>query len=173
MRQETAERWFKSDGFLLKKIQNIRGKCFQLKLFPIPAFTLLPLPSYFLLHSMWSRLFNDYRFCFHRLVSPEPPPKGFLVMGSKFRYSGRTQAQTRQASALIDRPAPHFERSTSKRYLLSRSLDGGESWFPNRSVYGWPKKCEMCSVPHTALRQTLKGLLDILGNAIFCILAGR
>ncbi|XP_016414669.1 band 4.1-like protein 1 isoform X3 [Sinocyclocheilus rhinocerous] len=61
---------------------------------------------------------------FFRLVSPEPPPKGFLVMGSKFRYSGRTQAQTRQASALIDRPAPHFERSTSKRYLLSRSLDG-------------------------------------------------
>uniref|UniRef100_A0A8D3B2W2 FERM domain-containing protein n=1 Tax=Scophthalmus maximus TaxID=52904 RepID=A0A8D3B2W2_SCOMX len=64
---------------------------------------------------------------FFRLVSPEPPPKGFLVMGSKFRYSGRTQAQTRQASALIDRPAPHFERSASKRYLLSRSLDGGES----------------------------------------------
>ncbi|XP_035488812.2 band 4.1-like protein 1 isoform X3 [Scophthalmus maximus] len=61
---------------------------------------------------------------FFRLVSPEPPPKGFLVMGSKFRYSGRTQAQTRQASALIDRPAPHFERSASKRYLLSRSLDG-------------------------------------------------
>uniref|UniRef100_A0A9J8AC61 FERM domain-containing protein n=1 Tax=Cyprinus carpio carpio TaxID=630221 RepID=A0A9J8AC61_CYPCA len=64
---------------------------------------------------------------FFRLVSPEPPPKGFLVMGSKFRYSGRTQAQTRQASALIDRPAPHFERSTSKRYLLSRSLDGAEA----------------------------------------------
>ncbi|KAK1901251.1 Band 4.1-like protein 1 [Dissostichus eleginoides] len=63
---------------------------------------------------------------FFRLVSPEPPPKGFLVMGSKFRYSGRTQAQTRQASALIDRPAPHFERSASKRYLLSRSLDGAE-----------------------------------------------
>ncbi|XP_053529928.1 band 4.1-like protein 1 isoform X6 [Ictalurus punctatus] len=61
---------------------------------------------------------------FFRLVSPEPPPKGFLVMGSKFRYSGRTQAQTRQASSLIDRPAPHFDRSTSKRHLLSRSLDG-------------------------------------------------
>ncbi|KAH0619072.1 hypothetical protein JD844_018706 [Phrynosoma platyrhinos] len=58
------------------------------------------------------------------LVSPEPPPKGFLVMGSKFRYSGRTQAQTRQASALIDRPAPYFERSSSKRYTMSRSLDG-------------------------------------------------
>ncbi|KAG7242992.1 hypothetical protein INR49_017233 [Caranx melampygus] len=35
-------------------------------------------------------------------------------MGSKFRYSGRTQAQTRQASALIDRPAPHFERSPAR-----------------------------------------------------------
>lgn len=46
-------------------------------------------------------------------------------MGSKFRYSGRTQAQTRQASALIDRPAPFFERSSSKRYTMSRSLDGG------------------------------------------------
>lgn len=62
-----------------------------------------------------------------RLVSPEPPPKGFLVIGSKFRYSGRTQAQTRQASALIDRPAPQFDRSVSKRYLLPRSIDGGET----------------------------------------------
>lgn len=62
-----------------------------------------------------------------RLVSPEPPPKGFLVIGSKFRYSGRTQAQTRQASALIDRPAPQFERSVSKRHMLPRSTDGGKT----------------------------------------------
>lgn len=61
----------------------------------------------------------------HRLVSPEQPPKAkFLTLGSKFRYSGRTQAQTRQASSLIDRPAPHFERTSSKR--VSRSLDGGK-----------------------------------------------
>ncbi|KAM6185212.1 band 4.1-like protein 2 [Rhynchocyon petersi] len=60
---------------------------------------------------------------FYRLVSPEQPPKAkFLTLGSKFRYSGRTQAQTRQASILIDRPAPHFERTSSKR--ASRSLDG-------------------------------------------------
>ncbi|KAG8133487.1 hypothetical protein E2320_011275, partial [Naja naja] len=52
------------------------------------------------------------------------PPKKFLTLGSKFRYSGRTQAQTRRASALIDRPAPYFERSSSKRYTMSRSLDG-------------------------------------------------
>uniref|UniRef100_A0A8C4RMT1 Erythrocyte membrane protein band 4.1 like 2 n=1 Tax=Erpetoichthys calabaricus TaxID=27687 RepID=A0A8C4RMT1_ERPCA len=61
---------------------------------------------------------------FFRLISPEQPPKAkFLTLGSKFRYSGRTQAQTRQASTLIDRPAPFFERTSSKR--LSRSLDGG------------------------------------------------
>lgn len=50
-------------------------------------------------------------------------PRKFLALGSKFRYSGRTQAQTRQASSMIDRPAPHFQRSASKR--ASRSLDGG------------------------------------------------
>ncbi|XP_059369353.1 band 4.1-like protein 2 isoform X8 [Carassius carassius] len=60
---------------------------------------------------------------FFRLVSPEHPTKTkFLTLGSKFRYSGRTQAQTRQASSLIDRPAPNFQRTSSKR--LSRSLDG-------------------------------------------------
>ncbi|KAK7878613.1 hypothetical protein WMY93_030449 [Mugilogobius chulae] len=62
-----------------------------------------------------------------KIGSPEPPPKGFLVIGSKFRYSGRTQAQTRQASALIDRPAPLFERSISKRYMLPRSLGGASA----------------------------------------------
>ena len=61
-----------------------------------------------------------------RLVSPEAPPKKFLSLGSKFRYSGRTQAQTRRASSQIIRPAPLFERSSSKRYNMSRSLDGGE-----------------------------------------------
>lgn len=61
-----------------------------------------------------------------RLNTPEPPPKArFLTLGSKFRYSGRTQAQTRLASSLIDRPAPKFERTSSKR--ISRSLDGGNA----------------------------------------------
>ncbi|XP_060908317.1 band 4.1-like protein 2 isoform X10 [Labrus mixtus] len=60
---------------------------------------------------------------FFRLNSPEPPTKArFLTLGSKFRYSGRTQAQTRVASSLIDRPEPNFERTSSKR--ISRSLDG-------------------------------------------------
>ncbi|XP_009078572.1 PREDICTED: band 4.1-like protein 2, partial [Acanthisitta chloris] len=67
------------------------------------------------------------------LVSPEQPPKAkFLTLGSKFRYSGRTQAQTRQASNLIDRPAPYFERTSSKR--VSRSLDGAPMGISDQSL---------------------------------------
>ncbi|XP_063743573.1 band 4.1-like protein 1 isoform X1 [Eleginops maclovinus] len=80
------------------------------------------LPNHRASKRLWKVCIEHHTF--FRLVSPEPPPKGFLVIGSKFRYSGRTQAQTRQASALIDRPAPQFDRSVSKRYLLARSIDG-------------------------------------------------
>ncbi|XP_069508423.1 band 4.1-like protein 1 isoform X5 [Ambystoma mexicanum] len=80
------------------------------------------LPNHRASKRLWKVCIEHHTF--FRLVSPEPPPKGFLVMGSKFRYSGRTQAQTKEASALIDRPAPFFERSSSKRYTMSRSLDG-------------------------------------------------
>uniref|UniRef100_A0A3P8WGJ6 FERM domain-containing protein n=1 Tax=Cynoglossus semilaevis TaxID=244447 RepID=A0A3P8WGJ6_CYNSE len=64
---------------------------------------------------------------FFRLLSPEETPKKFLSLGSKFRYSGRTQIQSRRASAQISRPAPPFTRCVSKRNLLSRSLDGGRT----------------------------------------------
>ncbi|XP_074536662.1 band 4.1-like protein 1 isoform X2 [Halichoeres trimaculatus] len=83
------------------------------------------LPNHRASKRLWKVCIEHHTF--FRLVSPEPPPKGFLVIGSKFRYSGRTQAQTRQASALIDRPAPQFERSVSKRYLLPRSIDGASA----------------------------------------------
>ncbi|XP_061614345.1 protein 4.1-like isoform X3 [Phyllopteryx taeniolatus] len=76
--------------------------------------------------------------CFFRLISPEEPPKRFLSLGSKFRYSGRTQIQTRRASAQISRPAPHFPRCISKRNLLSRSLDGAPSDTPISSLNGSP-----------------------------------
>uniref|UniRef100_A0A3Q4HVF6 Erythrocyte membrane protein band 4.1 like 3 n=1 Tax=Neolamprologus brichardi TaxID=32507 RepID=A0A3Q4HVF6_NEOBR len=66
---------------------------------------------------------------FFRLLSPEETPKKFLTLGSKFRYSGRTQIQSRRASAQISRPAPHFPRCISKRSMLSRSLDGGTREF--------------------------------------------
>ncbi|XP_012520671.1 PREDICTED: band 4.1-like protein 2 isoform X2 [Propithecus coquereli] len=79
------------------------------------------LPNHRAAKRLWKVCVEHHTF--YRLVSPEQPPKAkFLTLGSKFRYSGRTQAQTRQASTLIDRPAPHFERTSSKR--VSRSLDG-------------------------------------------------
>ncbi|XP_056365134.1 protein 4.1 isoform X25 [Oenanthe melanoleuca] len=88
------------------------------------------LPSYRAAKKLWKVCVEHHTF--FRLTSTEAIPKSrFLALGSKFRYSGRTQAQTRQASALIDRPAPHFERTASKR--ASRSLDGVAVITPERS----------------------------------------
>ncbi|KAF7222122.1 band 4.1-like protein 3b isoform X19 [Nothobranchius furzeri] len=80
------------------------------------------LPNHRAAKRLWKVCVEHHTF--FRLVSPEAPPKKFLSLGSKFRYSGRTQAQTRRASAQIGRPAPLFERTSSKRYNMSRSLDG-------------------------------------------------
>jgi erythrocyte membrane protein band 4.1 len=64
---------------------------------------------------------------FFRLKEPEAAPKSGLFprFGSKFRYSGRTQYQTRMAAAGIDRPGPEFDRSASRRYTGTRPMDGG------------------------------------------------
>ncbi|XP_058249500.1 band 4.1-like protein 2 isoform X11 [Hemibagrus wyckioides] len=78
------------------------------------------LPNYRAAKRVWKVCVEHHTF--FRLSNPEPPTKSkFLTLGSRFRYSGRTQTQTRQASTLIDRPAPHFLRTGSKR--SSRSLD--------------------------------------------------
>ncbi|XP_026372648.2 protein 4.1 isoform X13 [Ursus arctos] len=88
------------------------------------------LPSYRAAKKLWKVCVEHHTF--FRLTSTDTLPKSkFLALGSKFRYSGRTQAQTRQASALIDRPAPHFERTASKR--ASRSLDGAAAVDADRS----------------------------------------
>ncbi|XP_031758371.1 band 4.1-like protein 2 isoform X5 [Xenopus tropicalis] len=79
------------------------------------------LPTHRAAKRLWKVCVEHHTF--FRLSSPAQPPKAkFLTLGSKFRYSGRTQAQTREASIKIDRPAPYFERTSSKR--VSRSLDG-------------------------------------------------
>ncbi|XP_032877156.1 band 4.1-like protein 2 isoform X8 [Amblyraja radiata] len=79
------------------------------------------LPNHRAAKRLWKVCVEHHTF--FRLLSPEQTPKSkFMTLGSKFRYSGRTQAQTREASILIDRPAPFFERTSSKR--MSRSLDG-------------------------------------------------
>uniref|UniRef100_A0A3B3V5X4 Erythrocyte membrane protein band 4.1 like 3 n=1 Tax=Poecilia latipinna TaxID=48699 RepID=A0A3B3V5X4_9TELE len=106
------------------------------------------LPNHRAAKRLWKVCVEHHTF--FRLVSPEAPPKKFLSLGSKFRYSGRTQAQTRRASAQIARPAPLFERSSSKRYNMSRSLDGGQIVLPADS-----RKAAFrffCFVPRLELR---------------------
>ncbi|XP_043573254.1 protein 4.1 isoform X7 [Chiloscyllium plagiosum] len=89
------------------------------------------LPNYRAAKKLWKVCVENHTF--FRLTTPESTAKSkFLSLGSKFRYSGRTQVQTREASALIDRPAPRFERTASKR--ASRSLDGAKRKFPKTSV---------------------------------------
>uniref|UniRef100_A0A8C4T631 Protein 4.1 n=1 Tax=Erpetoichthys calabaricus TaxID=27687 RepID=A0A8C4T631_ERPCA len=79
------------------------------------------LPNYRASKKLWKVCVEHHTF--FRLSSTEATtPRRFLALGSKFRYSGRTQAQSRQASSMIDRPAPQFQRTASKR--ASRSLDG-------------------------------------------------
>ncbi|XP_027668700.2 protein 4.1 isoform X18 [Falco cherrug] len=103
------------------------------------------LPSYRAAKKLWKVCVEHHTF--FRLTSTEAIPKSrFLALGSKFRYSGRTQAQTRQASALIDRPAPQFERTASKR--ASRSLDGVAVITPERSPR--PTSAPAIAQSHTA-----------------------
>ncbi|CAL9691109.1 unnamed protein product [Knipowitschia caucasica] len=87
------------------------------------------LPNYKAAKKLWKVCVEHHTF--FRLTSTEmaTTPRKFLALGSKFRYSGRTQAQTRQASSLIARPAPAFQRTNSKRN--SRSLDGAMASTPD------------------------------------------
>uniref|UniRef100_A0A8C8GBY8 FERM domain-containing protein n=1 Tax=Oncorhynchus tshawytscha TaxID=74940 RepID=A0A8C8GBY8_ONCTS len=90
------------------------------------------LPNHRSAKRVWKVCVENHTF--FRLMTPEAPTKAkFLTLGSKFRYSGRTQAQTRQASTLIDRPAPYFERTSSKR--ISRSLDGAGNMMLNLVLF--------------------------------------
>lgn len=99
---------------------------------------------------------------FFRLNAPEAPTKArFLTLGSKFRYSGRTQAQTRTASSLIDRPAPNFERTSSKR--ISRSLDGA----PAISITDTSAGAENGREPRLELNSDSKSSMRVHGDNIY------
>uniref|UniRef100_A0A8C1M962 Protein 4.1 n=1 Tax=Cyprinus carpio TaxID=7962 RepID=A0A8C1M962_CYPCA len=101
------------------------------------------LPNYKAAKKLWKVCVEHHTF--FRLTSTEAAttPRKFLALGSKFRYSGRTQAQTRQASSMIDRPAPHFQRSASKR--ASRSLDGGNHFMTFSTFKTQPTLFFSCS----------------------------
>uniref|UniRef100_A0A672RDS0 Erythrocyte membrane protein band 4.1-like 3b n=1 Tax=Sinocyclocheilus grahami TaxID=75366 RepID=A0A672RDS0_SINGR len=84
------------------------------------------LPNHKAAKRLWKVCVEHHTF--FRLVSPEAPPKRFLSLGSKFRYSGRTQAQTRRVSAQISRAAPQFQRSASRRHTVTASMDSSYSF---------------------------------------------
>ncbi|XP_039675524.1 protein 4.1 isoform X10 [Perca fluviatilis] len=102
------------------------------------------LPNYKAAKKLWKVCVEHHTF--FRLTSTEmvTTPRKFLALGSKFRYSGRTQAQSRQASSLIDRPAPLFQRSSSKRN--SRSLDGAMASTPDNKSTRPVSAPVMCAV---------------------------
>ncbi|XP_019638951.1 PREDICTED: protein 4.1-like isoform X12 [Branchiostoma belcheri] len=103
------------------------------------------LPNHRAAKRLWKVCVEHHTF--FRLVSPEPPPKSkILFLGSKFRYSGRTQHQTRQISALIDRPAPNFERTLSKRFS-SKSMDAGLWTSPGYAPYREQNRPDLSKLP--------------------------
>lgn len=65
---------------------------------------------------------------FFRLMTPEEPAKNRILLprfGSKFRYSGRTQYQSKQASMQIKRLPPEFQRTLSTRNWANRAIENG------------------------------------------------
>lgn len=72
---------------------------------------------------------------FFRLTTPDEPNKQRISLprfGSKFRYSGRTQHQSKQASMQIKRHPPEFQRTLSNKNWASmenghNTIDGGKN----------------------------------------------
>uniref|UniRef100_S4R900 Erythrocyte membrane protein band 4.1 like 2 n=1 Tax=Petromyzon marinus TaxID=7757 RepID=S4R900_PETMA len=94
------------------------------------------LPSHRAAKRLWKTCVEHHTF--FRMAVPEPTRRArFMSLGSRFRYSGRTQAQTRQASARIGRPGPPFVRVSSRRQNTVRSLDGALSFVIPLWPGGW------------------------------------
>lgn len=67
---------------------------------------------------------------FFRLTTPDEPTKHRISLprfGSKFRYSGRTQYQSKQASLQIKRLPPEFQRTLSTRNWANRAIENGRT----------------------------------------------
>jgi erythrocyte membrane protein band 4.1 len=85
------------------------------------------LPNYTLAKKLWKLAVEHHAF--FRLKEPEPPQRAkFPAFGSKFRYSGRTQFQSRNA-AYPDHQGPGVDRNASRRRFTrdspSNTLDRG------------------------------------------------
>lgn len=71
---------------------------------------------------------------FFRLSQADLPPKdvGFIKLGSKFRYSGRTQHQARHSKE-VNRAQPDFKRVSSERFS-SKVLEGNRRSEPLKTI---------------------------------------
>ncbi|KAK9511072.1 hypothetical protein O3M35_005710 [Rhynocoris fuscipes] len=79
------------------------------------------LPSHRAAKKLWKACVEHHTF--FRLMTPESTAKPGLIprLGSRFRYSGRTQYETKRLP--IDRQQPQFMRSLSGPKLSSRSME--------------------------------------------------
>ncbi|XP_074659183.1 tyrosine-protein phosphatase non-receptor type 4-like isoform X2 [Tubulanus polymorphus] len=77
--------------------------------------------SYRSCKNLWKSCVEHHTF--FRLHTPLPPKKHFFSLGSKFRYSGRTEYQSQEESKRHARIERSFSRSPSKRY--ARRTIGG------------------------------------------------
>ncbi|XP_033750186.1 uncharacterized protein LOC117334597 [Pecten maximus] len=64
---------------------------------------------------LWKICVEHHSFFRFREIELPKAKKTFPRFGSRFRYSGRTQFQTKQAMASVDRPSPYFDRVHSRR----------------------------------------------------------
>ena len=80
-------------------------------------YTISMLGLYFNLKYTINNLVNNQAHIYFRFREPDQPKNASLMprFGSRFRYSGRTQFQTRQLVTEEGRDAPFFDRVLSKR----------------------------------------------------------
>ena len=86
----------------------------------------------------------NWSYFFYRLKDVEGMNEGTLFprFNTKFRYSGRTQAQAKKAAEAQHRPEPHIARTAERRSLnKDKSKDDSEYWMSAPDIRQIMIKC--------------------------------